>query len=209
MYEELMEEVVSDENVQAALKAVKRNRGAAGIDGMKTTKLEAHLAENWPRIRAKLLAGTYAVTPVRQVEIPKPNGGVRKLGIPTVQDRFIQQLLLQVLGPIFEPTFSEASFGFRPGRSAHGAVRQARAYVAEGKNWVIDIDIEKFFDRVHHDILMHRIGKTVRDKRVLKLIGRSLRSGIMAEGVVIRQQEGTPQGGPLSPLLANIYLDPL
>jgi group II intron reverse transcriptase/maturase len=209
MYEELMEEVVSDENVQAALKAVKRNRGAAGIDGMKTTELEAHLTENWPKIRAKLLAGTYAVTPVRQVEIPKPNGGVRKLGIPTVQDRFIQQLLLQVLGPIFEPTFSEASFGFRPGRSAHEAVRQARAYVAEGKNWVIDIDIEKFFDRVHHDILMHRIGKTVRDKRVLKLIGRYLRSGIMAEGVVIRQQEGTPQGGPLSPLLANIYLDPL
>jgi len=196
MYEELMEEVVSDENVQAALRAVKRNRGAAGIDGMKTTELEAHLAEKWPKIRAKLLAGTYAVTPVRQVEIPKPKGGSRKLGIPTVQDRFIQQLLLQVLGPIFEPTFSEASFGFRPGRSAHDAVRQARDYVVGGKNWVVDIDIEKFFDRVHHDILMHRIGKTIRDKRVLKLIGRYLRSGIMAEGMVIRQQEGTPQGGP-------------
>jgi group II intron reverse transcriptase/maturase len=209
MYEELMEEAVSSENVGCALKAVQRNRGAAGIDRMETSQLEDHLKRHWEKIRAKLLNGTYAVTPVRQVEIPKPGGGERKLGIPTVLDRFIQQLLLQVLTPIFESKFSDHSYGFRPGRSAHDAVRQAREYVISGKDWVVDIDIEKFFDRVHHDILMRRIGQTIRDKRVLKLIGRYLRSGIMAEGVVMQQTEGTPQGGPLSPLLANIYLDPL
>jgi group II intron reverse transcriptase/maturase len=209
MYEELMEEVVNSGNVGPALKAVVRNQGAPGMDRMTTSELEEHLQLHWKKIRAKLLNGTYAVTPVRQVEIPKPGGGVRKLGIPTVLDRFIQQLLLQVLTPIFDPQFSEYSYGFRPGRSAHDAVGQARSYVVVGKDWVVDIDIEKFFDRVHHDILMQRIGKTIRDKRVLKLIGRFLRSGILAEGVVIRQQEGTPQGGPLSPLLANIYLDPL
>ena len=209
MYEELMEEVVADGNVGRALQAVKRNRGAAGIDRMKTTELEGHLKRHWSKIRSKLLAGTYAVTPVKQVEIAKPNGGVRKLGIPTVQDRFIQQLLLQVLSPIFEPGFSESSWGFRPGRSAHDAVRATQGYALSGKNWVVDLDIEKFFDRVHHDILMRRISAVIRDKRVLKLIGRYLRSGILVEGVVIRQVEGTPQGGPLSPLLANIYLDPL
>ena len=209
MYEELMEEVVSDRNVGRALGAVKGNRGAPGIDGMKTTELEGHLKRHWSKIRAKLLAGTYAVTPVKRVEIAKPNGGVRRLGIPTVLDRFIQQLLLQVLTPIFEPQFSEASYGFRPGRSAQDAVRAARAYAVSGKNWVVDLDIEKFFDRVHHDILMRRIGEVIRDKRVLKLIGRYLRSGILVEGVVIRQEEGTPQGGPLSPLLANVMLDDL
>jgi group II intron reverse transcriptase/maturase len=209
MYEELMEEVVSDGNVGRALQAVKRNRGAAGIDRMKTCELEGHLKRHWSKIRSKLLAGSYAVTPVRQVQIPKPNGGVRKLGIPTVLDRFIQQLLLQVLSPIFEPRFSESSYGFRPGRSAHDAVRATQEYAESGKNWVVDLDIEKFFDRVHHDILMRRIGEVIRDKRVLKLIGRYLRSGILVEGVVIQQVEGTPQGGPLSPLLANIYLDPL
>ena len=209
MYEELMEEVVTDGNVSRALAAVKRNRGAAGIDRMTTTELEGHLQRHWPKIRAKLLAGTYAVTPVRRAEIPKPDGGVRRLGIPTVQDRFIQQLLLQVLTPIWEPRFSEHSYGYRPGRSAHEAVRAAREYAVSGKDWVVDLDIEKFFDRVHHDILMRRIGEVIRDKRVLKLIGRYLRSGILAEGVVIRQVEGTPQGGPLSPLLANIYLHPL
>jgi len=176
---------------------------------MTTTELEGHLQRHWPKIRAKLLAGTYAVTPVRRAEIPKPDGGVRRLGIPTVQDRFIQQLLLQVLTPIWEPRFSEHSYGYRPGRSAHEAVRAAREYAVSGKDWVVDLDIEKFFDRVHHDILMRRIGEVIRDKRVLKLIGRYLRSGILAEGVVIRQVEGTPQGGPLSPLLANIYLHPL
>jgi RNA-directed DNA polymerase len=209
MYEELMEEVVADGNVGRALQAVKRNRGAAGIDRMKTTELEGHLKRHWSKIRSKLLAGSYAVTPVKQVEIPKPNGGVRKLGIPTVLDRFIQQLLLQVLSPIFEPRLSESSWGFRPGRSAHDAVRATQGYALSGKNWVVDLDIEKFFDRVHHDILMRRIGEVIRDKRVLKLIGRYLRSGILVEGVVIQQVEGTPQGGPLSPLLANLYLDPL
>ena len=209
MYEELMEEAVSEGHFRRALPAVKSNRGAAGIDGMKTTELEEHLPKHWPKIRSKLLAGTYAVTPVRQVEIPKPNGGVRRLGIPTVLDRLIQQLLLQAMTPIWESKFSEHSWGFRPGRSAHDAVRQAREYAVSGKDWAVDIDIEKFFDRVQHDLLRRRIAETIRDKRVLKLIGRYLRSGLLLEGVVIRAREGTPQGGPLSPLLANIYLDPL
>ena len=209
-YESLMEQVVSADNYGAALGAVLRNRGAPGMDGMKTTELEGHLQKHWPRIRGKLLDGTYAVTPVRRVEIPKPNGGVRCLGIPTVLDRFIQQLLLQELGRIFEPGFSEHSYGFRPGRSTHDAVRAAREYVVRGgRDWVVDLDIEKFFDRVHHDIMMRRIGAVIRDKRVLKLIGRYLRSGVLVEGVVVGAREGTPQGGPLSPLLANLYLDPL
>ena len=209
-YESLMEQVVSTDNYGTALEAVLRNRGAPGMDGMKTTDLKGHLQKHWPGIRAKLLDGTYAVTPVRRVEIPKPNGGMRCLGVPTVLDRFIQQLLLQVLGPIFEPGFSEHSYGFRPGRSAHDAVRAARDYVVrQGRDWVVDLDIEKFFDRVHHDILMRRIGAVIRDQRVLKLIGRYLRSGVLVEGVVVEVREGTPQGGPLSPLLANIYLDPL
>jgi len=209
MYEELMEEVVSEVHFQPALRAVQRNAGAAGIDRMKTTELEGHLQRHWPAIRAKLLAGTYAVTPVRRVDIPKPNGGVRQLGIPTVVDRFIQTLLVRVLEPILEPQFSEHSYGSRPGRSAREAVRAARRYAVSGKNWVVDLDFEKYFDRVNHDILMRRLGEVIRDKRVLKLIGRYLRSGILSEGVVIRQQAGTPQGGPLSPLLANFYLHPL
>lgn len=204
-----MEEVVSKTNVPRALAAVVRNHGAPGIDGMRTTELEAHLKRHWEKIRAKLLAGTYRPTPVRKVEIPKPNGGTRMLGIPTVLDRFVQQLLLQVLTPIFEPLFSQHSHGFRPKRSAHDAVRAAQAYATAGKDWVVDIDISKFFDCVQHDILVFRIGQTIRDKRVLKLVGLYLRSGVMVEGVVIRQTKGTPQGGPLSPLLANIYLDPL
>jgi len=208
MYEELMEEVVSDEQFGPALRTVKRNAGAAGIDGMETTELEGHLQRHWPGIRAKLLAGTYAVTPVKRAEIRKPNGGVRQLGIPTVLDRFIQTLLVQVLGPILDRQFSEHSYGSRPGRSAHDAVRAAREYAVSGKNWVVDLDFEKYFDRVNHDILMRRLGEVIRDKRVLKLIGRYLRSGILTEGVVIYQEAGTPQGGPLSPLLANFYLHP-
>ena len=204
-----MEQVVTEANATDAWKAVKRNRGAPGIDGMTTEKLGDHIRAHWESIRAKLLAGTYAPNPVRRVEIPKPNGGKRMLGIPTVMDRWIQQMLLQVLQPIFDPTFSEHSYGFRPGRSAHEAVRAAQGHVRAGKDWVVDMDITKFFDHVNHDILMSRIGQTIRDKRMLRLIGRYLRAGAMSEGVVIPSEEGTPQGGPLSPLLANLYLHAL
>lgn len=209
MYEKLMETVVTDENRKRALEAVKRNKGAAGIDRMPTKELESHLQANWEKIRAKLLDGSYVPSPVRRVEIPKPSGGTRMLGIPTVQDRFIQQMVLQALTPIVEPGFSAHSYGFRPGRSAQDAVRAAQKYAQEGKDWVVDIDITKFFDQVNHDILMGRIGRMIRDKRVLKLIGKYLRRGAMEEGVVRASVEGTPQGGPLSPLLANIYLDAL
>jgi group II intron reverse transcriptase/maturase len=209
MYENLMDEVVTEENRKLALKAVTQNKGAEGIDRMKTTELENHLQANWEKIRAKLLKGTYIPTPVRKVEIPKPSGGTRTLGIPTVQDRFIQQMLLQALTPIFDSMFSDHSYGFRPGRSAHEAVRAAQKYAQEGKDWVVDIDITKFFDHVNHDILIGRIGTTIRDKRVLGLIGKYLRRGAMVDGVAKPSEEGTPQGGPLSPLLANIYLDAL
>jgi RNA-directed DNA polymerase len=209
MYEMLMEEAVTDENYRQALKAVKRNHGAPGIDRMSTVQLEPHLEANWQVLKDKLLKGTYVPTPVKRVEIPKPSGGTRTLGIPTVQDRFIQQLLLQVLTPIFDPSFSEHSYGFRPGRSAQDAVRAAQRFAQKGKDWVVDIDITKFFDHVNHDILLGRIALVVRDKRVLGLIGKYLRRGAMLDGVVIVTVEGTPQGGPLSPLLANIYLDAL
>ena len=207
MHEQLMEEVVRPEAVRIACAAVIRNGGAAGIDGMTTKVLPAHLQKNWEVIRDKLLKGTYMPSPVRRVEITKPDGGTRILGIPTVQDRVIQHLLVQAMTPIFDPTFSNNSYGFRPGRSAHEAVKATQRHAREGRTWVVDMDISKFFDHVNHDILMGRIGKTIRDKRVLKLIGRYLRRGAMTEGVAIRNEEGTPQGGPLSPLLANIYLD--
>lgn len=209
MYESLMEAMVADENCRLALEAVKRNHGAAGIDRMTTVQLEPHLRANWWILKDKLLKGTYVPSPVRRVEIPKPSGGTRMLGIPTVQDRFIQQLLLQVLTPIFDPQFSEHSYGFRPGRSAKEAVRAAQEYAQEGKDWVVDFDITKFFDHVNHDILVGRIAQAIRDKRVLHLIGKYLRRGAMADGLVEASEEGTPQGGPLSPLLANIYLDAL
>lgn len=209
MYEELMEQVVSQENATKAWRAVKSNKGAPGIDGMTTEQLRDHIRTHWESIRAKLLTGSYAPSPVKRVEIPKPDGGTRLLGIPTVLDRWVQQMLLQVLQPIFETLFDPNSHGFRPNRSAHQAVLAAQSYVQAGKNWVIDIDFTKFFDRVNHDILMHRIAKTIRDKRMLKLIGRYLRAGVMVDGVVQESEEGTPQGGPLSPLLANIYLDAL
>jgi RNA-directed DNA polymerase len=209
MYENLMEEVVEEENREKALEAVKGNQGAPGIDHMKTTELEKHLQAHWDKIGAKLLAGTWVPSPVRRVEIPKPNGGTRKLGIPTVMDRFIQQMLLQVLTPIFEPLFSEHSYGFRPGRRAQDAVRAAQEYAQEGKDWVVDLDITKFFDQVNHDILMGRVAQAIRDKRVLHLIGKYLRRGAMVDGLVEASVEGTPQGGPLSPLLGNIYLDAL
>lgn len=209
MYEELMERVVDGENAARALKAVVANGGAPGIDGMTTTKLRDHAKAHWDSIRRRLLEGKYTPSPVKRVEIPKPNGGTRALGIPTVMDRWVQQMLLQALQPIYDPGFHERSYGFRPGRSAHDAVRAAQEYVRAGKNWVVDMDVAKFFDRVNHDILMTRIGQTIRDKRVLRLIGRYLRAGVMVEGVVQASEEGTPQGGPLSPLLANIYLDAL
>ena len=204
-----MEQMVTQENATTAWLAVKRNRGASGIDRMTVEELRDHIRAHWESISAKLRAGTYVPSPVRRVEIPKPNGGKRMLGIPTVQDRWIQQMLLQVLQPIFDPTFSEHSYGFRPGRGAQTAVQAAQAHIQSGKEWVVDMDISKFFDRVNHDILMNRIGQTIRDKRVLKLIGGYLRAGAMIEGVVVASEEGTPQGGPLSPLLANIYLDAL
>jgi len=209
MYETMMEAAVADGNYTQALGAVKRNQGAAGIDRMTTAELEPHLQANWWILKDKLLKGTYVPSPVRRVEIPKPSGGTRMLGIPTVQDRFIQQLLLQVLTPVFDPQFSEHSYGFRPGRSAQDAVRAAQQYARGGKDWVVDIDISKFFDHVNHDILMGRIGKVIRDKRMLHLMGKYLRRGAMVDGLVEASVEGTPQGGPLSPLLANIYLDAL
>jgi group II intron reverse transcriptase/maturase len=209
MHKELMEQMVTEAKATEAWRAVKRNGGSPGIDGMTTRQLGDHIRTHWEAIGKKLLAGTYVPSPVKRVEIPKPNGGVRQLGIPTVLDRWIQQMLLQVLQPIFDPTFSKHSYGFRPKRSAHEAVVAAQEYVQAGKDWVVDMDITKFFDHVHHDILMTRIGETIRDKRVLKLMGRYLRAGAMIEGVVVQSEEGTPQGGPLSPLLANIYLHAL
>jgi len=209
MHEDLMDQGVAEENLARARAAVKRNRGAAGIDRMTVDELEVHWQRHGAKMRAKLVAGRWTPSPVRRVEIPKPNGGTRQLGIPTVMDRVVQQALLQVLRPIFDPRFSESSYGFRPRRSAHDAVRAAQGYVREGKDWVVDIDIAQFFDHVNHDILMQRIAEVIRDKKVLRLIGRYLRAGVMAAGVVVRSEEGTPQGGPLSPLLANLYLDAL
>lgn len=204
---DLMELVVNRQNLQAALKRVKQNKGSAGIDGMPVGDLADYLRENWPRIREQLLTGTYQPAPVKRTVIPKPGGGERELGIPTVLDRFIQQALLQVLQPRWDPTFSEHSHGFRPGRSAHGAVREAQRQVQQGRRWVVDVDLTKFFDRVNHDILMGKLAHRIADKRVLGLIRSYLNAGIMANGMVVERHEGTPQGGPLSPLLANVLLD--
>jgi group II intron reverse transcriptase/maturase len=203
----LMEMACERRNLLAALKRVRRNAGSPGIDGMTVEALSDHLRVHWPRLREELLAGRYQPQPVKRVAIPKPGGGERELGIPTVLDRFIQQALLQVLQPLFDPTFSDASYGFRPGRRAHDAVRRAQAYVQEGRSIVVDVDLEKFFDRVNHDILMSRLVKRIADRRVLRLIRRYLNAGVLADGVVIERHEGTPQGGPLSPLLANVLLD--
>src|SRR5215471_6004901 len=205
----LMEEVCERENLKEALRQVKSNKGSAGVDGMTVNQLTDYLKQHWPVIREQLLSGTYKPQPVRRVEIPKPDGGVRKLGIPTVLDRFIQQAVMQVLQRQWDSTFSDHSYGFRPGRSAHQAVAQAQQYVAAGYGWVIDLDLEKFFDRVHHDKLMGQIAKRVEDKRLLKLIRAFLESGVMENGLVSPVEEGTPQGGPLSPLLSNLGLDEL
>jgi group II intron reverse transcriptase/maturase len=203
----LMELVCERQNLLAALKRVKENKGSPGIDGMTVGELPAYLKANWLRIREELLVGRYRPQLVRRVAIPKSGGGERELGIPTVLDRFIQQALLQVLQPRFDPTFSEASYGFRPGRRAHDAVRRAQGYVQEGRRYVVDVDLEKFFDRVNHDVLMGRLERRIADKRVRGLIRRYLEAGVLAGGVVIERYEGTPQGGPLSPLLANVLLD--
>jgi len=208
--EGLLEEVLRRENLMEALKRVRSNRGAPGVDGMTVEALTPYLKENWPRIREELLNETYAPQPIRRVEIPKPDGkGVRLLGIPTVLDRLIQQSILQVLTPVFDPHFSESSYGFRPGRGCHDAVVAAQAHVEAGYRFVVDMDLEKFFDRVNHDILMGRIARRVADKRCLKLVRAFLNAGGMENGLVSPTDEGTPQGGPLSPLLSNIVLDDL
>jgi RNA-directed DNA polymerase len=205
----LMEEVCQRENLWKALKRVQANKGAPGVDGMTVHKLPKHLKRHWPKIREQLLVGTYRPQPVKRVEIPKPAGGVRKLGIPTALDRFIQQAVLQVLQARWDESFSKHSYGFRPRRSAHQAVAQAQAYIAEGYGVTVDIDLEKFFDRVNHDMRMGRVAKRVDDKRVLKLIRAFLNAGVMENGLVSSSEEGTPQGGPLSPLLSNLMLDDL
>ena len=205
----LMEEVCERENLTAALRQVRANQGSPGVDGMTVVGIKDYLKQHWPAIREQLLNGTYEPKPARRVEIPKPDGGVRKLGIPTVLDRLIQQAAMQVLQRQWDPTFSESSYGFRPGRSAHQAVAQAQQYIAEGHGWCVDLDLEKFFDRVNHDKLMGQIAKRVGDKRLLKLIRAFLNAGVMENGLVSPSVEGTPQGGPLSPLLSNLMLDEL
>ena len=202
-----MELVVEGDNLKRALKRVKRNKGSPGVDGMNLDELPDFLRQEWPRIREELLHGSYKPSPVLRQLIDKPGGGKRELGIPSVLDRFIQQAILQVLQPIYDVTFSDHSHGFRPGRSAHDAIREAQRFIQDGKRWVVDVDVEKFFDRVNHDVLMGKLARRIGDRRLLRLIRRYLVAGVMADGVVVERHEGTPQGGPLSPLLANVLLD--
>jgi RNA-directed DNA polymerase len=204
-----MEAICQVENCKQALARVKGNKGSPGIDGMTVEKLPDYLKQHWPKVREQLLSGTYKPQPVKRVEIPQPDGGMRKLGIPTALDRWIQQMVLQVLQRSWDPSFSEHSYGFRPGRSAHQAVAQAQQYIREGYSWVVDLDLEKFFATVNHDRRMARMAHRIGDKRVLKLIRRFLQAGGMEDGLVSPVDEGTPPGGPLSPLLSNIVLDEL
>jgi RNA-directed DNA polymerase len=206
---ELIERMVERKNMRKAYSQVMKNKGAGGIDKMSIEALMPYLKEKWAEIREQLVKGEYKPRPVRKVEIPKPAGGMRQLGIPTVLDRLIQQAIYQILSPIFEPTFSDSSYGFRPGRSAHGAILKAKEYQSEGRKWVVDMDLAKFFDEVNHEKLMSKIAKKVKDRKLLLLIRRYLRAGIMSNGVVKASDKGTPQGGPLSPLLSNIVLDDL
>lgn len=208
-FEKLMEEICERRNLEEALRRVRANKGAPGVDGMTVDDLVDYLKQHWPAIREQLLLGTYRPQPVKRVEIPKPDGGVRKLGIPTALDRFIQQAVLQVLQQRWDPTFSPHSYGFRPQRSAHQAVAAAQGYIAEGHRWVVDLDLEKFFDRVNHDLLMGRIAKRINDPRLMRLLRAILNAGVLEDGLVSPTDEGTPQGGPLSPLLSNIVLDDL
>jgi len=207
--ENLLERVLSRDNVQKAWKRVKANKGVPGIDRMSIEDFPEFARAQWDNIRDSLMAGTYQPSPVKRVEIPKPTGGKRPLGIPTVLDRVIQQAMYQVMMPIFDPDFSEFSYGFRPGRSAHGAVRKVREYIRKGYRIAVDMDLSKFFDRVNHDVLMHRVARKIRDKHILRLIGKYLRAGVVIKGRLHKSREGVPQGGPLSPLLANILLDDL
>ena len=203
----IMERVLASENVKRAWLQVRRNRGAPGIDGMTVLEFPTYARNHWQEIRQALLEGKYRPSPVRRVEIPKSSGGKRKLGIPTVIDRVIQQAIAQILNPVFDPEFSESSFGFRPKRSAHDAVKAVREHISSGGSAAIEVDLEKYFDTVNHDVLMARVARKIRDKRVLKLIGLYLRAGVLVDGVKEQTREGVPQGGPLSPLLANILLD--
>jgi RNA-directed DNA polymerase len=207
--DQLMEEVVERANLTAALRHVKANKGSPGIDGMTVQQVPGYLAVHWPALREQLLQGTYQPQPVKRVEIEKPGGGIRQLGIPTVLDRFLQQAVLQVLQRDWDRTFSPHSYGFRPHRSAHQAVAQAQQYVADGCGWVVDLDLEKFFDRVNHDKLMGHVAKRITDQRLLRLLRAFLTAGVLADGLVRPTEEGTPQGGPLSPLLSNLVLDTL
>lgn len=206
---ELLDRMLEGDNLRLAYKRVVQNGGAPGVDGVTVANLQAYLNTHWETVKTALLAGTYRPMPVKRVEIPKPGGGVRMLGIPTVMDRFLQQALLQVMNPLFDAHFSWYSYGFRPGKRAQDAVKQAQRYIQNGFRWVVDMDLEKFFDRVNHDMLMARVARKVKDKRILKLIRAFLNAGVMADGALERTEEGTPQGGPLSPLLANILLDDL
>ena len=205
----LLEKVLARDNMLEAMYKVIRNKGSHGVDNMKVDELREHVINTWNTVKSKLLEGKYNPSPVRRVEIPKPDGGIRLLGIPTVQDRMIQQAIAQILNEIYEPIFSKSSYGFRPGRGAKDAIKKSEEYINQGNKWVVDMDLEKFFDKVNHDILVRKLEKRIKDQRLIKLIRKYLESGVLINGIKVSSEKGTPQGGPLSPLLANIMLDDL